>query len=98
MIKKLHHFFGATFLASLICLTNSARAQSWNLTGAPGTDWYSVQLSANGAGILALTQAGSLVISTNAGASFTLISWAGPKWYEVAGSADLSKLVGVNSD
>jgi hypothetical protein len=99
MIKKLHYCFGATFLASLICLTNSARAQSWNLTGAPGADWYSVQLSANGAGILALSQAGSLFISTNAGASFTLISWgSGPNWYEVAGSADLSKLVGVNSD
>ncbi len=67
MIKKLHHFFGATFLASLICLTNSARAQSRNLTGAPGADWYSVStLRANGAGILALTQAGSLFISTNA--------------------------------
>ena len=97
MIKKLHHFFGATFLASLICVTHSARGQSWNLTGAPSAAWYSVQLSANGAGILALTQAGSLSISTNAGAAFALIS-SGPNWYEVAGSADLSKLVGVNSD
>lgn len=89
--------FGIVFIA-----TESARAQFWEVTSAPNTNWISVASSYNGEKVVAVAGGGGpkkgsgpIYTSANSGATWAVTSAPITNWTAVASSADADKLVAV---
>jgi len=77
--------------------TSADGGATWTQT-AWADDWYSVSSSADGINLVAATSYGSLVISTNSGATWAFSDPPAGTWSAVAASADGTHLVAVSSD
>ena len=80
----------------LFAAVSRAFAQSWMPTGVPNDLWASVASSADGTRLVVAGVTGSILTSTNSGATWASNNVPSEHWFSVASSADGTKLVALN--